>query len=223
MPEVILLKQCPAPTPVFTGRENEIAQVEACIREGDRQRCVFVLHGMGGAGKTQIALRTVERTSGMWTDVIYVDASSRETAVADMENFAKAKGVGQTYEDALRWLANRCERWLLFFDNADHKSLGITDLLPRGDHGSVLITTRTTDLALQARGRNARCEVSSMGPKESLELLMKTSGVQEDTLTDSEYLVAQGLVEVRLFAASMLQNQADIHAPGRALAVSRSQ
>lgn len=53
-------RRCPPAVHVFTGREDILAQMrEYFVGESKKQR-VFVLYGLGGAGKTQIALRFVE-------------------------------------------------------------------------------------------------------------------------------------------------------------------
>jgi hypothetical protein len=51
---------CPPPTPVFTGRRDIIAQMHACFFDGSEDRHVFVLHGLGGSGKSQIAFKFVK-------------------------------------------------------------------------------------------------------------------------------------------------------------------
>ena len=54
------LKRCPPPTPVFTGREDILAQMRTYFSNNLGKRHVFVLHGLGGAGKSQIAFKFVE-------------------------------------------------------------------------------------------------------------------------------------------------------------------
>ncbi|KAG9093028.1 hypothetical protein FRC06_011707 [Ceratobasidium sp. 370] len=189
------VKLFPAPTPVFTGQEDKIAQVEECISRGDKERCVFVVHGMGGAGKTQIALKTVERTRDMWADIVYVDATSRETTIHALEGFAKAKSIGSTHEDTIRVLGGRRERWLMVLDNADDPKLGISDFFPQGNHGSILITTRLSDMALLARGAKSSCSLSIMKPYESLELLLKTAQLGEEMVTGDERQAAADLLQ----------------------------
>lgn len=105
-----------------------------------------VVRGLGGAGKTHLALKTIERNRENWTHVLYVDASSREAIEGTLGDFAKAKGVGETSDDALNWLERCHEPWLLVFDNADHPSLNIHKYFPAGNCGSILITTRLSDL-----------------------------------------------------------------------------
>ncbi|KAG9075385.1 hypothetical protein FS749_012961, partial [Ceratobasidium sp. UAMH 11750] len=193
--QTTLAKSCPPPTPVFTGRRDKIEQIKACISCGDQQRCVFVLHGLGGAGKTQLALKTVEETQDMWTDILFVDATSRETATSALEAYAKDLKVGQTARDTIRWLENRRERWLMVFDNADDPSVRIADFFPGGNHGSILVTTRIPGMAVLARGPSSDFGVSSMEPGDALELLLKTAGMQEVVLEEAERNAANELLE----------------------------
>jgi len=54
------LKRCPPPTPFFTGRKDILSQMHTYFSENFGKRHVFVLHGLGGAGKSQIAFKFVE-------------------------------------------------------------------------------------------------------------------------------------------------------------------
>src|ERR1700722_1873909 len=54
------LRSCPPPTPVFTGRQDILSQMHAYFSNDVGKRHVFVLHGLGGAGKSQIAFKFVE-------------------------------------------------------------------------------------------------------------------------------------------------------------------
>ena len=53
------LKCCPPPTSVFTGRRDILDQIHACFSDVGK-RCVVVLYGLGGAGKSQIAFKFIE-------------------------------------------------------------------------------------------------------------------------------------------------------------------
>ncbi|KAG9085699.1 hypothetical protein FRC06_003491, partial [Ceratobasidium sp. 370] len=196
VPQTSGVKLCPLPTPVFTGREDEIGRVTGCISQGDKRRCIFVLYGLGGTGKTQIALKTIERTQDMWTYIVYVDATSRETAKSSLAEFAKAIKIGETHEQAIHWLGSRRERWLMVFDNADDPKLHVQDFFPLGDYGSILVTTRIPDLVLLARGLDSDSGVSSMEPGEAMELLLKTARIQDKQLPDLEFQAATHLLEV---------------------------
>jgi hypothetical protein len=48
----VVVKRCPVPTAVFTGREDDIKIVKTCIVGGAEERRVYIIHGLGGTGKT---------------------------------------------------------------------------------------------------------------------------------------------------------------------------
>ncbi|KAF8606254.1 FabD/lysophospholipase-like protein, partial [Ceratobasidium sp. AG-I] len=189
------VKNCPPPTPVFTGREKEIGQINSCFFDGALERRIFVLHGLGGAGKTQTALRFVEATQDKFMDIVYVDATSRETISASLKGFAIAKNLGKSPDDTIRCLSNRQECWLLMFNNADDPEIDLRTYFPKGTHGNILITTRNRDLGLLACGNSATCEISGMEPEEALQLLLKTARMQGDTLPTEEKEAASEILQ----------------------------
>jgi hypothetical protein len=181
---------------VFTGRDAESKQVEACLVGSTNERRVCVVHGLGGAGKTQLALKTIERTRDEWTYVIYVDASSRQSIETTLQDFAQVNRIGDTYEDTMKWLESRREQWLLVFDNADDPSTNIHNFFPVGTHSSILITTRLTDLAVLAQGPGSVCRISSMNNGEALALLLRMARLQEEDLSGEEREAAEALLQV---------------------------
>ncbi|QRV95837.1 kinesin light chain [Ceratobasidium sp. AG-Ba] len=188
-------KACPAPTPVFTGRQDTIDQIVECICKGDTQRCVFVLYGLGGSGKTQLALKAVQQTHDKWTDIVFVDATTHETAAAALAEFAKQKKIGESHEEGLQWLGNRRERWLMIIDNADDPKVDIRQYFPTGDTGSILVTTRIDQYALLSQGPKSEHMVSSMRPDEAMELLLRTAKIEAHDLTTEVHEAAVRLLE----------------------------
>ncbi|QRV95633.1 kinesin light chain [Ceratobasidium sp. AG-Ba] len=186
-------KACPAPSLAFTGRKDVVERIVSCIAKGDTQRCVFVLHGLGGAGKTQLALKAVDETRDMWTDVVFVDATSNETATATLAGFAKEKGIGETCESALRWLGNQRERWLMIIDNADDPAVDIKRYSPTGRTGSILITTRISQYVRMASGVDSIYEVAGMRPNEAMDLLLRTAVMSEDDMSEADREAASDL------------------------------
>jgi hypothetical protein len=61
----LVVRSCPSPTSIFTGRKDILLQLHECFTssptsvESAKQRR-FVLYGIGGGGKTQIALKFVK-------------------------------------------------------------------------------------------------------------------------------------------------------------------
>lgn len=192
----IAIKRCPASTSVYTGRENQIQQVGACIIGSSDERRVCVVHGLGGAGKTQLALKTIERNRDSWRHVLYVDASSKEAIESTLQDYAKAKKIGRTHEDILSWLESCGETWLVVMDNADDPAMNVYEYFPGGNHGSILITTRLSDLVVHARGPGSTCHISSMSHDEALVLLLKLARKIDQEINETEMRAANGLLQV---------------------------
>ncbi|GIE29594.1 ATP-binding protein [Actinoplanes italicus] len=131
--------------PAFTGRDDILNRVHDGL-SGDGRVAVQAVHGMGGVGKTQLALEYAHRFAGGYDLVWWISAEQTsligerfvalgtELGIIDAEadsTVAKSKVLG--------YLAGR-RRWLLIFDNvADGQD--ILPWLPRG-RGHVLITSR---------------------------------------------------------------------------------
>ncbi|KAH7333986.1 hypothetical protein B0J17DRAFT_121026 [Rhizoctonia solani] len=99
------IKSCPVPTAYYTGRVKEIQRVVTCIADSDTEgQLVCVIHGLGGAGKSQLAFKAIQQTYTHWKHLIYVDATSRETIEGTLRDFAKAKRLGDSPRDTLQWL-----------------------------------------------------------------------------------------------------------------------
>jgi tetratricopeptide (TPR) repeat protein len=136
------------PNPEFTGREAEIVE----LRDGlltARQPVVYALHGMGGVGKTQIALEYAHRFSSQYDIIWWFDAEHVDQLPVHYTELAKRLGVAKPEAGSesnahalLQHLQTR-GRWLLILDNAEQPDR-VEPWLPEGP-GHVLITTRTPD------------------------------------------------------------------------------
>lgn len=190
------IKVCPQPSVLFTGRDRPVQRAAEYLLGEVTKRRVLVIHGLGGAGKTQLALRIVEKTREHWSDVVYADATSVETINATLKAFADLKGIGNTYQHTLQWLESKEGRWLLVLDNADDPNVDILTYIPDNLHGSILITTRNRDLLLLAHEPESKCKISSMEPEEALQLLVKASCLEDSNLPQDDQNAAKALLEV---------------------------
>jgi hypothetical protein len=62
-PTGVGVKLCPLPTLWFTGRVNPLQMIRTYFTNRTQRRRVFAIHGLGGAGKTQTALKAIEQMS----------------------------------------------------------------------------------------------------------------------------------------------------------------
>ncbi|CRG89878.1 hypothetical protein PISL3812_06917 [Talaromyces islandicus] len=149
--------------PRFLGRKNMVQELQQAIVEkrGARQMAIT---GLGGVGKTQIALELAYalRTSNPEFSIYWIPAvniESIEQAYTEISEHLKLQDVSQS-DVKLRvksYLSSpNASPWLLIIDNADDiemwqsyssPSSGLKSFLPHSEHGFILFTTRNQQLA----------------------------------------------------------------------------
>ncbi|KAF8177973.1 hypothetical protein K438DRAFT_1284673 [Mycena galopus ATCC 62051] len=82
-----VLGHCPPPSRNFQGRRIILDKMHQFFDQGTNKQHIYVLYGLGGAGKTQIALKFIEEST-CFRDQLFVDASTMETIEASLKNFA---------------------------------------------------------------------------------------------------------------------------------------
>jgi predicted ATPase/DNA-binding SARP family transcriptional activator len=118
----------PAPTTSFVGRSRELAEIERLLRE----HRLVTLTGMGGSGKTRLALEAARGQAEVWTGGIWlVDL----TAVADPGLVLGAVATtldasDGPHDDPLDALVTHLRRQelLLVLDNCEHLAEACADL-----------------------------------------------------------------------------------------------
>ncbi|KAJ6471957.1 hypothetical protein C8R45DRAFT_1078136 [Mycena sanguinolenta] len=160
LPGSRLLNHCPPPSRIFHGRRTILDAMHQFFAKTTRKQKIYVLYGLGGAGKTQIALKFIEEWT-YFTGRLLVDASTTETIETGLKNLATTKQTGNSLQDALSWLLANQEEWLLFFDN----------FFPKCNHGNIIITSRNPTL----RGYGAYSQVSDMEESDAVKLLLKSA------------------------------------------------
>jgi hypothetical protein len=177
----------------FVARPSITQEIEKCLsprrRSQNTQRRVFVLYGLGGIGKTQLAVNFARQHKAAFSSVLWLDGRSEDQLKQSLASYAGRIPEGQIPErsrnavlngaqdlnimvaDVLDWLARPDNiDWLLIFDNVDQDveqggETGAYDVrryLP-GDHGSVLITTRLARLAQLGASQRVRKADEELG------------------------------------------------------------
>jgi serine/threonine protein kinase/tetratricopeptide (TPR) repeat protein len=164
-----------ARNPNFAAREDLLQQIAESLEES-QLLSVVALHGLGGVGKTQLALEYAYRCADQYRMVAWIRAEARETLAADYcaigtsLGFAETPDMLQRIESVRSWL-ERNDRWLLVFDNASNPE-ALRSFLPRTHNGHILVTSRQTSW----RGLAASLAVDVLDPDEATEFLLRRTG-----------------------------------------------
>ncbi|TAQ85801.1 hypothetical protein B7494_g5858 [Chlorociboria aeruginascens] len=140
----------------FFGRTSILEKIEESLKPNkeNRQRCI-ALYGLGGSGKTQIALEYTYSHLQEYHSIIWILADNKEKIDQGFREAAEqfgmkrtAQNVNQEKDFVLQQLASRRDEYLLVFDNADNISL-VQDCFPRANHGAIILTTRDSVMSAE--------------------------------------------------------------------------
>ncbi|KAF7712387.1 Kinesin light chain [Penicillium ucsense] len=194
-----------ARNPHFVGRQQEIQMIEDSITMSDGPRRLAIT-GLGGVGKTQIALEVAYRMRHRDPEcsIFWIPCTSYETVDRAFVTMAQVLGLreGQPTEvkECLRaHLSQSNKKWILIFDNADDKDMWIEiqgsptaprlkNIIPQSDNGRVLFTSRNRQLALKLAPSNVVSipDVDQKAGKEILRnLLIRKDLLRDDYVTNA--------------------------------------
>lgn len=162
----------PDANPVFTGRAAQLDRIGRLLDAAPWRP--LILHGLGGVGKSQLAIEYLHRHAARYDMVWWVSAedpsvaSAALAALAERQDWNTSLNMAQTVRTVLTQLESGSgARWLLVFDNAGAPD-EIGPLLPAAG-GHVLVTTR--DDTWPSVGRAIEVDVFSR--PESIEFLQR--------------------------------------------------
>ena len=158
----------------FIDRPREMLQLENVLlpNKGITRRRLFVLRGLDGIGKTQLAVNFMRSHQDAFSTVLWLNGASKDslkqsivqyasriTSISDTSRNYVTTGQGDidnVVDEVINWLKlPGNNQWLMVFDNVDREFLAsdpdpssydIRSYIPGVDHGPILITTRLTQL-----------------------------------------------------------------------------
>ena len=173
----------------FTGRSAILEHVHTQLQTTNTATALTqhpqAISGLGGIGKTQIALEYAYRYASEYQAVFWANADQTETLYASYTAIAAALKLPERFApDQERtvaavkdWLQNN-RHWLLILDNADHLAT-LLPFLPPTSGGHILITTRAWDMQRLA----TRVRVDELPEEEGATLLLQRAGLLASNLT----------------------------------------
>nr|WP_304523168.1 FxSxx-COOH system tetratricopeptide repeat protein [Actinoplanes polyasparticus] len=166
----------PPRNPNFTGRETLLANLHDQMRVGTTAVLPHALQGMGGVGKSQLAVEYVYRHQDKY-DVIWWIPSERPAQIGNaLTELAQrlqlpvgleANAAVPAVREALR-LGQPYANWLLIFDNAESPE-AVQRYFPNGGPGHIMVTSRNPQWSSIAQ----QLEVDVFARRESVDLLRR--------------------------------------------------
>jgi hypothetical protein len=161
------------------------------------RRKIYVICGLGGMGKTQLAVEFARRHKTTFSSIFFIDGSSKDALlqsflqvfrrvatsdIDDAKSHSERDGITNLTPDgitakALEWFSlEGNERWLLIYDNVDLEptdpgGFALDAFFPAKDCGFIIVTTRLASLPVAATVKR----LGELDAIQSIELLTRTS------------------------------------------------
>ncbi|KAJ5678692.1 hypothetical protein N7462_006936 [Penicillium macrosclerotiorum] len=173
----------------FSGREKQLDILKMAFHDpmqANQQR--FVIYGLGGCGKTELANKFALDFRHRFLGVFVVDGSSQKTVSSSYAEIAARVGAHPNPIAAKRWLEGCDLPWLLIIDNLDTDHVDIDDVLPAATKGCVLITTRNPTLRVHGNTGRKSIELGALDLEEAETFLMKAAGQSNVAPSDRRHV-----------------------------------
>ena len=143
---------------LFKGRQEFLEHIQRSLTRpnGSALAVTNAVHGLGGVGKTRLAVEYGWRYRDQYSAVLFLLADTPENLKRELADLTRANALNlpelEKPEEAVkiaaveRWLRDH-PNWLLIVDNADTEeaAAAVEDCLTRWHGGHVLITSRRPD------------------------------------------------------------------------------
>ncbi len=178
---------------LFKGRERFLDELHTALTQAADVAVVGkVLHGLGGVGKTRVAVEYALRHAAEYTASLFIACETPERLNTSLAALVGADALDLLPKAApqeetkilavLEWL-KRNPGWLMILDNVDDAKAGkaVVDLLPRLRGGRVIITGRLRNFPASVR----KLELGILSPEDALDYLLEcTQGYRITSAND---------------------------------------
>ncbi|KAL4808134.1 TPR-like protein [Aspergillus unguis] len=197
-------------TELFIGRQKELKAImdtlQPACKSPEQQR--LVLGGIGGIGKTQLAIKYAKCHQNSYTSVFWLNAESeaalRKSFLSIAKQIFKLQQPDQLKDKeavihVCQWLSDpKNHQWLLILDNYDDpREYDIEQYYPPASHGVLLITSRQPNLVA-----GKRIMVQPLKHIDGLEILHRRSERVNTHLDPHARLLAERLAGLPLALAT---------------------
>lgn len=170
------------PASVFVGRDEPLQDLAWMVEAGSGVVAQAV-HGLGGVGKSELALQYAATRADMYTVIWWVAADTPDSIEAGLAALAQrlhpdamvVASSSQAAEWAIGWLQTHLS-WLLILDNVE-QTTDVEGLLGQLSTGHVLITSRR-DIGWEQITRGC-LRLGALSPDAAVELLIRRTGQQD--------------------------------------------
>jgi hypothetical protein len=181
----------------FVARETELTEIHKTLSVNGSRR-IGVLHGLGGIGKTQLTVAYTKRYRDSYSAIFWFNIRDEDSLKQSFVKTAKRilrehpsagrlsginmkENADEVIDAVKEWLSlPKNTRWLAIYDNYDNpklpdktdpKALDIQQFLPELYQGSIIITTRSSQVTIGHQIQIRKLE----NEEDSLKILLNAS------------------------------------------------
>lgn len=212
----------PTQVPNFTGREEILNQLHVGLRDGGTMGLTQAISGLGGVGKTSVAVEYARRFASDYSTILWFDASSPDTLRGNYQELARhanldwqdAPEIETIRQRALQFLEGNAlhgdgKPALLIFDNADLVG-DVLNWIPLQSQSCRLFTSRNNDLSEMEIAETLPLDV--MTSDEAIEFLGKGAKLNVTT-TENRAAAADLAAELQYLPLALAQAAAYMASP----------